>query len=103
MIWPISALNFLFSPKLRLGIEEVPETGAASSSLNMSIIPSNNNDEREETANIFKVDHSIRGTAKCKECKKQISKNELRIGKMVRFKEKTISILLSGKVRVCVI
>lgn len=54
----------------------------------MSIISSNNNDEREETANIFKVDHSIRGTAKCKECKKQISKNELRIGKMVRFKEK---------------
>ena len=31
------------------------------------------------TGNIFTIDHSIRGTAKCKICKKHIAKEELRI------------------------
>ena len=38
----------------------------------------------------FSVDHSIRGTAKCKHCKKKIEKNILRIGKLEQFKKKEI-------------
>ena len=38
----------------------------------------------------FTVDHSIKGTAKCKLCKKVIVKGDLRIGKSAAFKEKVI-------------
>ena len=40
--------------------------------------------------NPFSVDHSIRGTAKCKQCKKVIQKGILRIGKAVFFKQREI-------------
>ena len=38
----------------------------------------------------FHVDYSIKGTAKCRVCKKVIQKNELRIGKYVPFKQLNI-------------
>ena len=38
------------------------------------------------SGNIFCIDHSKRGTAKCMECKKAISKGELRISKFVPYK-----------------
>lgn len=40
------------------------------------------------TAKKFSIDYSVRGTAKCKVCKKVIVKNELRIGKSVQFKDR---------------
>ena len=43
--------------------------------------------DSSQTGNKFSIDHSIRGTAKCKVCKKIIPKDELRIGKSVLFKE----------------
>ena len=39
---------------------------------------------------IFCVDYSKRGTARCKKCKKAITKGEIRIGKSVQFKDKYI-------------
>ena len=44
----------------------------------------------KETTNLFKVDYSLRGTAKCMECGKKIIKDDLRIGKMVPYKDKHI-------------
>ena len=35
---------------------------------------------------IFLIDYSIKGTAKCKECKTKIDKGQLRIGKLVNYK-----------------
>ena len=39
-----------------------------------------------ESYNKFSVDYCKKGTAKCKKCKKLISKDNLRIGKRVPFK-----------------
>ena len=36
------------------------------------------------------MDYAVRGTAKCKVCKKLINRNDLRIGKLVPFKSKHI-------------
>ena len=36
----------------------------------------------------FHVDYSVKGTAKCKSCKKAIIKDELRIGKSVLYKDR---------------
>ena len=69
--------------------EEVPQAGSRSSSLEAEEVnPSRANNETSYSGNKFKVDYSIRGTAKCKECKKIISKGELRIGKSVSYKDK---------------
>ena len=38
------------------------------------------------TTNVFSIDYSIRGTAKCKTCKLPIAKSVLRIAKLVPFK-----------------
>ena len=54
---------------------------------NISALDSNRN---IDTCNIFTVDHSKRGTAKCLVCSKGIAKDELRIGKSVLFKAKHI-------------
>ena len=43
-----------------------------------------------QTGNIFSIDYSKRGTAKCKRCSKLITKDALRIGKLVQFKSKHI-------------
>ena len=44
-----------------------------------------------QTGNIFSIDYSKkRVTAKCKRCSKLITKDALRIGKMVQFKSKHI-------------
>ena len=43
-----------------------------------------------EPPNPFHVDYSIRGTAKCKICKKNIEKGELRIGKSAPYKDRVI-------------
>ena len=43
-----------------------------------------------QTGNIFSIDYSKRGTAKCKRCSKLITKDALRIGKLVQFKSKSI-------------
>ena len=51
-------------------------------------IENDKNHDHECTANIFQVDLCKRGTAKCVECKKIIIKDEVRIGKLVPFKEK---------------
>ena len=48
------------------------------------------NSNEIEKCNIFKVDHSKRGTAKCGLCKKPIVKDGLRIGKSIIFKSKHI-------------
>ena len=53
----------------------------------------NSTDKIEEIAvvdRLFSVDYCKRGTTKCKVCKKQIPKHDLRIGKSVQFKRKTI-------------
>ena len=42
------------------------------------------------TGKPFLVDYCKRGTTKCKRCKKQISRGELRIGKSTQFKNKYI-------------
>ena len=44
--------------------------------------------ENDGRASNFHVDYSIRGTAKCKICKKVIEKNTLRIGKPVMYKDR---------------
>ena len=49
------------------------------------------NDEihnNQSSTNVFQADLSKRGTAKCVECKKVIIKDEVRIGKLVPYKEK---------------
>ena len=46
--------------------------------------------EGAENGKKFYVDHSKRGTAKCRKCKKNIPKGELRIGKNVLFKDRNI-------------
>ena len=46
--------------------------------------------DESKRGGIFSVDHSIRGTAKCKQCRKFIPKDNLRIGKAVMFKRKEI-------------
>ena len=48
-------------------------------------------DPIEMTANKFCTDYSVRGTAKCRVCKKAIKKGELRIGCYVTFKGKVIT------------
>ena len=57
-----------------------------STSINNDIV----NDDDTDGNYIFRVDHSIRGTAKCKKCNKIIAKGVLRIGKSVLFKDKYI-------------
>ena len=46
--------------------------------------------DSSNTGNKFSVDHSMRGTAKCRVCKKAIPKDELHIGKAVPFKKISI-------------
>ena len=46
--------------------------------------------DSSNAGNKFSVDHSMRGTTKCRVCKKAIPKDELRIGKAVLFKEISI-------------
>ena len=48
------------------------------------------NEDNEYSINRFSVDYAVRGTAKCKVCKKLINRNDLRIGKLVPFKTKHI-------------
>ena len=43
-----------------------------------------------QTGNIFSIDYSKRGAAKCKRCSKLITKDALRIRKLVQFKSKHI-------------
>ena len=43
------------------------------------------------TPNRFCIDYSKRGTAKCKVCKKNIQKGELRIGMYAHFKDREIT------------
>ena len=43
-------------------------------------------DGLESSGNIFSIDHSKTGTAKCMECKKVISQGTLRIGKLFPYK-----------------
>ena len=45
-------------------------------------------DSNTQSTGGFHVDYSVKGTAKCKLCKKVISKNVLRIGKPVLFKDR---------------
>ena len=45
-------------------------------------------DSNTQATGGFHVDYSVKGTAKCKLCKKVISKNVLRIGKPVLFKDR---------------
>ena len=85
-------------PKKRIEFEEVPVAGPTSSSLNnpcdQNINSSSGNIDPmtcSESEKRFTIDHSIRGTAKCKECSKVIPKNELRIGKLIPYKEKFIT------------
>ena len=51
--------------------------------------PSNASAQEETKKNdeLYSIDHSIRGTAKCKGCRKVIAKNDIRIGKVVQFKQ----------------
>ena len=51
-------------------------------------VPDNNGNL--DTCNLFTVDHSKRGTAKCQACSKSIAKDELRIGKTLLSKAKHI-------------
>ena len=44
------------------------------------------NEDENISRNIFTVDRSKRGTGKCIECKKNIPKDNLRIGKSVPYK-----------------
>ena len=68
-------------PKKRIESEEVSQAGPSSSSLDaISIHLSSNEEVGDDSGKRFKADYSIRGTAKCKECKKMIAKGELRIG-----------------------
>ena len=46
--------------------------------------------EDTETDKYFRVDYCKRSTTKCKKCKKTVHKDELRIGKLVPFKQKYI-------------
>ena len=48
------------------------------------------NPPNASTSNKFAIDYSIRGTARCRLCKKNIVKGELRIGKSVLFKDRYI-------------
>ena len=42
----------------------------------------------DERPNKFHIDYSLRGTAKCKVCKKAIPKGALRMGEYILFKAK---------------
>ena len=72
------------------------ETCTISTILNTQITTSlatNNTEETLDasaTGNKFCVDHSKRGTSKCRKCKKEIIKGLLRIGKYAAFKGKII-------------
>ena len=46
---------------------------------------------------VFFTDYSIKGTAKCRKCKKRIPKLELRIAKSSRFNNKEIKIFFHVK------
>jgi hypothetical protein len=78
--------------KKRDAAEEVPETDSVSISCIQAKDRANKENEEdisddvEASGNIFSIDHSKRGTAKCLECKKCISKDDLRIGKSVPYK-----------------
>ena len=92
--------------KKRITPEEVPETDPAGvthqNSPTIKNLSNSNSDVNtgptspnanlnyniSENENIFAVDHSKNGKAKCKECDKIIIKDELRIGKLVPFKTK---------------
>ena len=50
-----------------------------------------NTDDIAVSTNKFCVDYSIRGTAKCKICKNNIPKGELRMGVYIYFKDKMIT------------
>ena len=49
-----------------------------------------NSEEKADEQKTFYADYSKRGTAKCKQCKKPISKGEVRIGEPVQYKAKYI-------------
>ena len=53
---------------------------------NLDIQPNNAEICNSISDNIFSIDYSKRGTAKCKKCKKIIAKGVVRIGKKVPFK-----------------
>ena len=77
-------------PKKRIESEEVSQAGPSNSSLEAENTHESCNEEAgDDSGNKFKVDHSIRGTVKCKECKKVIAKGELRIGKYDLYKDKS--------------
>ena len=55
--------------------------------VNSSSVPDINDNTNDATSvNKFSIDYSKRGTAKCRKCKKVISKGIVRIGKNVPFK-----------------
>ena len=89
--------------KKRYAAKEVPETESSCQSVNHSVTLNTNsvaNNEEEKSdeesgneisINLFKVEHSKTGTAKCVECEKKIDQGSLRIGKMVPYKQKHIT------------
>ena len=84
--------------KKRLVNQEVSEADNSNTALihghknkyekvNNSSVPDINDNPNDATSvNKFSIDYSKRGTAKCRKCKKVISKGIVRIGKNVPFK-----------------
>ena len=70
--------------------KEVPETDSVSLSCTHAYERENKENEAigdtSGSGNIFRIDRSKRGTAKCMECKKAILKGEVRICKSVPYK-----------------
>ena len=45
----------------------------------------------EDTPNLFRIEYAKSNRAKCKQCRKAIQKKALRIGKLIKFKNKLVT------------
>ena len=74
--------------KKRNELEEVPEAESSSSIISQ---PNQQSSDESSSSNIFNIGKALSGRSTCKECKTKITKDSLRIGKLVPFKDTHIT------------
>ena len=74
--------------KKRNELEEVPEAESPSSIISQ---PNQQSSDESSSSNIFNIGKALSGRSTCKECKTKITKDSLRIGKLVPFKDTHIT------------